>query len=154
MRANQQPFARSCRIYRLLTFLYPRSHRQKYGEPMLQLFRDQCRDAQREKGASGFVAVWRRVSGDLMLTALQEHLSNIDNHLRTMRATKVSILLFAAAVGLSLFTISVINVGLAPAFLYLATFALVARAVAEGFRPRAVWGRGIAWALALAGNQR
>ena len=68
MGANEQRFARSCRIYRMLTFLYPKSHRQKYGEPMMQLFRDQCRDAQREKGAFGFVAVWRRVSGDLMLT--------------------------------------------------------------------------------------
>ncbi len=149
MRANEEKFSGMCRIYRMLIFLYPESHRQKYGDLMAQLFRDQCRDAHRENGAWGLVTMWRRVSTDLLLTAVPEHLSNLDNHLRIMSAPKLSILLFVAAIGLSVFTIPVINAGLAPAFLYLATFALVVRAVAEGFRPRAAWISGLAWGLAL-----
>jgi len=149
MPANEQKFRGMCRIYQMLTFLYPESHRQKYGELMTQLFRDQCRDAHREKGACGLVTVWRRVSTDLLLTALYEHLGNLHNHLKIMRATKLSILLFIAAIGLSIFTVPVINAGLAPIFLYLATFALLVRAVAEGFRPRTAWISGLAWGLAL-----
>lgn len=35
----------SCDLYLRLLNFYPRAHRQEYGAPMLQLFRDQCRDA-------------------------------------------------------------------------------------------------------------
>ena len=36
---------RSCRLYRHLLFIYPKAHREEYGASILQLFRDQCRDA-------------------------------------------------------------------------------------------------------------
>ena len=81
---------------------------------MAQLFRDQCRDAHREKGPCGLVTVWRRVSTDLLLTALYEHVGNLNNHLKTMSATKLSILLFVAAIGLSIFTVPICMFDVSP----------------------------------------
>ena len=66
----------SQRMYRLLLAAYPRAHRKEYGEPMAQLFRDQCRDAWKRRRILGVVWLWLRVLPDLLKTAIWERLTN------------------------------------------------------------------------------
>lgn len=55
------------RIYRRLLWLYPAAFRARYAEPMAQLFADQLRE-------SGPLRLWVRTVGDLVSSAVSEHL--------------------------------------------------------------------------------
>ena len=44
-RTENKAVERSCRLFRRLLIAYPKAHREEYGAAILQLFRDQCRDA-------------------------------------------------------------------------------------------------------------
>ncbi|MSU57827.1 MAG: hypothetical protein EXS35_06535 [Pedosphaera sp.] len=65
----------SQKLYERLLALYPKAHREEYGPPMAQLFRDQSRDAWREARVRGVVVLWLRVLPDLVRTSLLEHLA-------------------------------------------------------------------------------
>ena len=65
----------SQRIYECLLTLYPKAYRDRYGQPMAQLFRDQSRAALREAGWVGGVSLWLRVLPDLVKTSLVENLA-------------------------------------------------------------------------------
>ncbi len=65
----------SLKIYRRLLAAYPHEHRQEYGRPMEQLFRDQCRDAWNDTRSWGLVKLWMRVIPDLLRTSVSEHLT-------------------------------------------------------------------------------
>jgi|GEM_PF-626992 len=65
----------SDKTYHRLLALYPAEHRREYGPAMAQLFRDQCRDAWRERRWSGLARLWLRVLPDLFKTSLLEHLT-------------------------------------------------------------------------------
>ena len=67
----------SLQSYRRLLALYPRQHREDYGWPMEQLFRDQCRSALREERSWGLLKLWMRVLPDLVKTSLLEHLETL-----------------------------------------------------------------------------
>ena len=58
--------------------MYPKSHRAEYGAAILQLFRDQCRDAWAEQRARGLIGFWLRTLTDLLKTSVLEHLSNLN----------------------------------------------------------------------------
>lgn len=68
----------SGRVYRRLLLAYPKSHREEYGAAILQLFRDQCRDAWVARHARGLVAFWLRALADLLKTSVLEHLSTLN----------------------------------------------------------------------------
>src|SRR5579872_4818939 len=68
----------SCRIYRRLLLAYPKSHRHEYGGAILQLFRDQCRDAWAAQRTRGLIGFWLRALSDLLKTSVLEHLSNLN----------------------------------------------------------------------------
>jgi len=68
----------SGQVYRRLLLAYPKSHREEYGAAILQLFRDQCRDAWAARRARGLVAFWLRALADLLKTSLLEHLSKLN----------------------------------------------------------------------------
>lgn len=75
-------------VFRRLLVLYPRRHREEYGEDMAQLFRDQCR----EVFGSGH---WGRIAGfvgrtawDLMRTSLMERAASLRTTL-TMKPTLI-----------------------------------------------------------------
>jgi capsular polysaccharide biosynthesis protein len=94
MKGTQKAIALSAAIFRRLLVLYPRRHREEFGEDMVQLFRDQCREA----FGTGH---WRRVAGffsrtawDLMRTSLMERAAS----LRTPLTMKPSLLPRIAAV--------------------------------------------------------
>lgn len=76
-RSTQTAVVRSVKLYRRLLFLYPAGHRQTYGPAMVQLFRDQCRDAVAPGNSLGLFKVWVRVLLDLAMTSLQERLSTL-----------------------------------------------------------------------------
>lgn len=59
----------SYRIYGLLLFAYPPEFRRRFGDEMLQVFRDCCRDEARMRTLAGF---WLRTLLDLILTAAKE----------------------------------------------------------------------------------
>jgi hypothetical protein len=61
------------RLYHLLLFAYPATHRREYGPLMVQLFRDLCRDSYRQKGFVGFVRLWSHVLTDTIVTVGVEH---------------------------------------------------------------------------------
>jgi uncharacterized protein involved in exopolysaccharide biosynthesis len=63
------------KIYCFLLRMYPAEHRREYGASMVQLFRDQCRDASREVGWRGLVMLWFRTLLDLVKTSALERLA-------------------------------------------------------------------------------
>ncbi len=72
--AEQTLVQYAVKVYTTLLWLYPRAHRQEYGTLMVQLFRDQCRDAYAQRRAWGLLGICLRTLWDLCLTAFQEHL--------------------------------------------------------------------------------
>lgn len=60
------------RTYALLLRLYPADFRRGYGGPMRQLFRDVCRDAYRQGGASGLIVWWAAALVDLLQSVIAE----------------------------------------------------------------------------------
>lgn len=77
---NNRMLAISQKIYTRLLVAYPRAHREAYGAAMIQLFRDQSRDAWKESGNLGLAKLWLRVLPDLARTSLLERLSNFNPH--------------------------------------------------------------------------
>ncbi len=63
----------SVRVYAALVRLYPRSHRREYGPPMVQLFRDQVRDARARGGGHGLVLLYLRTMADLIGSVVREY---------------------------------------------------------------------------------
>jgi cytochrome b6-f complex iron-sulfur subunit len=64
----------SIAIYRFLLQAYPASFRQEYGRLMVQLFRDDCRDALQINGAKGLVSLWLFTGIDLLRSSIKEHI--------------------------------------------------------------------------------
>jgi polysaccharide biosynthesis transport protein len=81
---------RSQRIYGCLLTLYPRAHREEYGLPMVQLFRDQARDAWREAQTWGLMRLWFRVLLDLLKSSMLEHVAALKG--RKSMADKIAAL--------------------------------------------------------------
>jgi capsular polysaccharide biosynthesis protein len=68
----------SCQVYHRLLLVYPKSHREDYGSAMLQLFRDQCREAWANRRVTGLLGFWLRAAADILKTSLLEHLSTLN----------------------------------------------------------------------------
>lgn len=62
------------RVYQALLIVYPQDHRQMYGDPMVQLFRDRMR---RDGGGFGTLTVWFGVGFDLLSSAFRERMETI-----------------------------------------------------------------------------
>lgn len=65
-------FLVSERLYRALLVLYPKEFRAAYGQQMCLAFRDACRVAYHQNGASGLLAFWLPTLLDLFRSALEE----------------------------------------------------------------------------------
>jgi hypothetical protein len=59
-------------MYQRLLVAYPQSFRRVYGAPMLQVFRDCCREAASTGGIAGLLRYWLIAFGDLIASALAE----------------------------------------------------------------------------------
>src|SRR5579871_4689260 len=77
-RPESKAVERSCGFYLRLLMFYPKAHREEYGAAMLQLFRDQCRDAWTARRTRGLIVCWLRLLPDLLKTLVLEHLSNLN----------------------------------------------------------------------------
>jgi capsular polysaccharide biosynthesis protein len=105
-RAAEFRFSR--RIYAFLLLAYPRSHRAEYGDPMAQIFRDQCRDAWKESGKWGLLKLWLCILPDLVGTSILERLAALNSG-KTM-SEKLA---------------SVFSIGSVPKIVFVAVFAAV-----------------------------
>ena len=140
---------RVTRIYEALLRLYPRTHRREYGPLMVQLFRDQYRAAGRGVGGRP-LGWWLRTLADLFRSAFREQLTHQTNRMMNMPPGKLSLILFAIAVGAA--TLSCVIPGrqnIALALVFGSALALLLRAAVEWKRPplelrSAVWGVAIA----------
>lgn len=70
----------SQRVYGRLLILFPTDFRAAYAAPMVQLFTDCCRAAQRERGTAGVLALWMATLGDLVTSAAAERLTGLAHH--------------------------------------------------------------------------
>jgi len=71
---NERWVTGSRRLYARLIKLYPAEHVAEYGEAMLQVFTDQCREISQEQGIPGLAFLWLRTIIDFGKTAVNEHL--------------------------------------------------------------------------------
>jgi hypothetical protein len=62
------------RLYRLLLFVYPPAYRRAYGPPMIQAYRDLCRNSVRQRGMVGLGSLWLRLLADLFTSSIGQHL--------------------------------------------------------------------------------
>ena len=60
-------------LYQRLLALHPTAFRAEFGDAILQVFRQTCRDAYRSNGAYGLVRLWLPALGDLLAGALAEY---------------------------------------------------------------------------------
>ena len=84
----------SPRIYTFLLLAYPTAFRREFGPHMTQVFRDSCRDQQRQAGRFGLLHVWLRTFVDLVKTAPQEHLENFgkeDSFMNNLRRDAIAV---------------------------------------------------------------
>lgn len=76
MSASTRALPRMVRIsvwlYRCLLVAYPQPFRRKYGEQMVQVFRDCCREATATNGNVGLLRYWLIAFGDLIVSAFAE----------------------------------------------------------------------------------
>ena len=70
-RGTEPAVGTSERAYRSLLRAYPRELRDEYGDEMVRLFRDLCRE-ELEDGGSSLAALWARTLPELLYTALKE----------------------------------------------------------------------------------
>ena len=62
------------RVYQVLLVAYPSDHRRRYGDPMIQLFRDRMR---RDGGGFRTLIVWFQMGFDLAASAFKERMETI-----------------------------------------------------------------------------
>lgn len=63
----------SLAVYRLCIWLYPQPYRQRFGQELVQVFGDCCRDAYRQGGILGVAGLWLSIFLDLLATIIQEY---------------------------------------------------------------------------------
>lgn len=115
---------RSCRVYRRLLFAYPEAHREEYGAAMLQLFRDQCRDAWAVKSSRGMIGFWLRTIADLLKTSILERLSNLNRNSFMLTLFRPTIRPLPAFFGIvAVVFLAIFSVSTLITFLYPETFA-------------------------------
>lgn len=77
----QRAIESSVWIYKMLSKAYPASFCREYESELTQVFRDLATNALRRRGAVGLLMTWFRVLGDLLWTAPQEHLFELQRRI-------------------------------------------------------------------------
>ena len=86
------------RVYRRLLVVYPKEHREEYGELMVQLFRDRMR-----RDGDGFRVpiVWMQMIFDLAGAAFKEHKEGVEMRKLTSIGIGLAVVLAAVGIGTS-----------------------------------------------------
>jgi hypothetical protein len=92
----RDPIVTSLRAYQRLLRLYPPRFRAEFGEEMLRVFGDACRDGYRHGGARGVARVWLQTMPDVVVSVVDEHAEEDFAMARTQLARVLSIAGFAA----------------------------------------------------------
>lgn len=130
--SDSKAVERSCRFFRRLLVFYPKSHRNEYGDAILQLFRDQCRAAWSAGGLRGLVCFWFRASFDLLKSSLWEHLSNLNRNKSLLWFFRPRLRPFSVFVPVFGFVfLFVLVASIVAAFISPETFAAIARVSVE-----------------------
>ncbi|HEY1789307.1 MAG TPA: hypothetical protein VGJ73_14200 [Verrucomicrobiae bacterium] len=139
MRPLPKPVAVSDKIYRMFLRLYPAPHRREFGDPMAQLFRDQCRDAWNSGRHSGLLKLWLRTLPDLGKTSIAEQISKIErNIMKYVNGKNTPTLLLIIGLLLALLSLSHFVMPFQGMFMVLAmgsALAIFAKACVEFIRP-------------------
>jgi hypothetical protein len=85
------------RVYRFLLRLYPRTFRDEYSAPILQLFHDQLRDSAREGARMSIAGLWFAAVGDLTANSIKVRFEQMSN--ASMMRSSFLLLAAVAAVG-------------------------------------------------------
>src|SRR2546425_1931584 len=64
-------------LYRWLLCLGPHTYRRQYADRTLQLFRECCQDAYRQRGILGVLGLWLPLFSDVVTQMLAEYLSEL-----------------------------------------------------------------------------
>ncbi len=128
------------KVYRKLLRVYPKPHRREFGEPMAQLFRDQCRDAWKMGRYGGLLMLWLRTLPDLGITCMIEHITSIERNVMKYFNTKNSptVLLIAGLLLALLSFLPFVGMQSHAVFMLLAIasmLAIFAKACVEFIRP-------------------
>jgi hypothetical protein len=119
--------------------LYPAPHRREFGDPMAQLFRDQCRDAWNSGRHSGLLKLWLRTLPDLGKTSIAEQISKIErNIMKYVNGKNTPTLLLIIGLLLALLSLSHFVMPFQGMFMVLAmgsALAIFAKACVEFIRP-------------------
>ena len=142
--ASNRPLELSQKLYQRLLAAYPRPHREEYGEPMAQLFRDQCRDAWAERRALGLAALWLRTLPDLVKTSFLERFATLNpgkfmsdklnTFLRPRRSPLFTFLFVFTVVFLIVFSLGVVITFLLPDS-YASTVRINVETAEENYHP-------------------
>jgi hypothetical protein len=138
-----QPLPKSAavseKIYRKLLRLYPEQHRREFGEPMAQLFRDQCRDAWMSGRHRGLAKLWLRTLPDFGKTCTAEQMNKIErNIMKYMNGKSAPTLLLIAGLLLALLSFSPFVMPFHGGFMLLvlaSALTIFAKACVEFIRP-------------------
>lgn len=76
---------RAIGVYRALLRLYPSSHRNEYGEAMVQLFGDRWRDEEPNRSPLRWIAFWGGMVGDVTRTVFTERMEGSMNKTKLNR---------------------------------------------------------------------
>ena len=81
----------SVRVYQGLVRAYPASFRREYGKEMALVFGEQMTATFERRGATGLIATWFRVLGDLSRTVPAEHFHEMQRRIK-MRSAAMAVL--------------------------------------------------------------
>jgi hypothetical protein len=140
MQPSPKIVALSESIYRKLLRLYPERHRREFGEPMAQLFRDQCRDAWEAGRHAELLKLWTRTLPDFGKTCVGEQITSIErNIMKYLNAKTSPTLLLIAGLLLALLSflpfVGMQSHGLFMLLALTSALAIFAKACVEFIRP-------------------
>lgn len=99
------------RVYAWLLKAYPVEFRREYGSQMLQLFRDCCREAERNGSLLGFWRLWVHTLLDLFQTATKEHIEDIGKENSVMKNLQKDVVALLGCIGIIVIAFLLLSYG-------------------------------------------
>jgi hypothetical protein len=144
----------SDRLYRRLLTAYPAAYRREYGALLVQLCRDQCRDAYRRGGNFGVASLWPHLLFDLIESSAHEQLTQLErNAIMNKLANPQLLSMILLGTGLITGAMTFVCFGTPMAGVacaYIASAAILSKGILEWFRPRVDWWKGMLTGLVIA----
>jgi hypothetical protein len=132
------------KAYGALLHLYPLEHRRNYGEPMAQLFRDQCGDAWQAGRSAAVMKLWLRMLPDIGRTCVGEQIAAIERNslMKYLNTKHAPTILTVAGLAFGFLSFACIRGQSHAGFMLCITasaLCILAKAGMELFRPSPQW---------------